>query len=374
MGAKHSGVLIYFNYYSIIYRIMHHPYIEQVFDQYTHHKNRGGELIIDALDLRSAAIHRSRDVGVFLPEPRENEGQLIRARHDIAGFALRLSILSRAVSPHEKDWFDVGDNVEASDRGLVLEELSANDSLPPEVSPAAVGKMIFAARAQLRTSKERRAAIAAYATVWRDNLDHSTYAPEPFAAPDAIFVQAFGRDSIADRDLPQIAQLRSRHDTDTTALAALLAQDFVPGPSNEALAMYMKHYIEHDKLEAMAQWEVAAATYMTDPDWYHRYSAAIHVLWPRGKFYPTYDVKEDSVAALSERGLYIPVELAHPAMLPRAEAIIKQQGVIADLPEQTLTIPYDPDSTQPWVRSRREFLLREAATRVHHLLFKKVRL
>lgn len=348
---------------------MSHSYIEQTLEQYNRRQETGSLLVVGAAALKSASCNRNLDTQA---STGRTDGDTIRSRHDMADLAFRLSVLSRLASSQPKDWFDTSTKLSNDDRIDILSDLRFNDSLPPQVSPTEVRKMIFAARTRQRTRRERLASIDSYVKIWQDNGDARSYAPSSFGPPDALFVQAFGRDSLTDDELPSVRELRSRHTTDVDALDELIAMDFAPGPSNKALAKYIKTYTETAGVETIAQWEVAVALRQSDRDWYDRYSSAIHVLWPENSFYPTYDVTKDSIAKLAQRRLYFPIELAHGAMLARAEAIIRRQGIVADLPEHPLAVPYDPMSTQRWVHDRSSWWPRELATRAHHVLLDKV--
>lgn len=348
---------------------MPHSYIEQALQQYNQRQETGSLLVVGTAALKPASCNRNLDTQA---STGRTDGDTIRSRHDMADLAFRLSVLSRLASSQPKDWFDTSTELSNDDRIDILSDLRLNDSLPPQVSPAEIRKMIFAARTRQRTPRERLASIGSYVKVWQDDGEARNYAPSSFGPPDALFVQAFGRDSLTDDELPSVRELRSRHTTDVDTLDELIAMDFAPGPSNEALAKYIKTYTETAGVETIAQWEVAVALRQSDRDWYDRYSSAIHVLWPENSFYPTYDVTKDSIAKLAQRRLYFPIELAHGAMLARAEAIIRRQGIVADLPEHPLAVPYDPMSTQRWVHDRSSWWPRELATRVHHVLLDKV--
>ncbi len=287
----------------------------------------------------------------------------------MADIALRLSLLS-SIASNPEDRFDANPQL---DHAAIIHEARENTTLLDTAVPAdAIHAQLFAARMQTQPLLGRLRSFGAYLAAWRD-APEETCAASDWGPADSIFVQAFGRDTYTDDELPEIADIRQSHATDTEALDELLAKSFVPGPSNEALALNTRRYIEEASVEAMAQWEVAAALRQADRDWYERYSAAIHVLWPQGQFYPTTEVKRDSIALLRERHLYAPFELAHPGMLVRAQAIIRRQGVVADAPPHEPTIPFDPESTQPWVRSKAPWVFRETLTRAHHLLLGKVR-
>ncbi len=354
-------------------KIMSHPYLEQVYDRYAFQRSKGSDLMMGATTLRAISRdhHLQASDDVIEGLAGKTTGDRLRVRHDMAGLAMRLGILSHVASPALEDGFDTSLTLTQGDRDDILTGLYQQDSLPPIVDAAQVRQMIFAARTQLQTPAQRLAALRAYLQPWRQ-VDQPPLTS--FGVADAIFVQAFGRDTYTDAELPQVSALRQHHDTDKDALDELIETGFDPGPSNNKLAEYAKEYVEGQELEAMAQWEVAAAMRQSDPEWYDRYDAAIHVLWPKTAFYPTYDVKRDSIDILSQRGLYLPIELAHPAMIARVTAIIRRQGVIADMPTGRITIPYDLHSTQARVRERDKFLWWEIATRAHHLVSNEVRL
>lgn len=193
-------------------------------------------------------------------------------------------------------------------------------------------------------------------------------------APDSLFVQAFGRDSIPDRELPFVRQLRDRNDSDNDVFLQLSQNQFKPGPSNDALAENTKQLVDNDYVEVMLQWEVAYALWRNNPEWYQEYQAALHVLWPRADLasYRTYHVKEDSMEIFQQRQLIGTYELAHPAMYARAVPIIRKLGQRAMAVQPMPEIPFDPHSTQAQVRSRLQWIPREFLTRGHHVLTRKI--
>ena len=102
-----------------------------------------------------------------------------------------------------------------------------------------------------------------------------------------------------------------------------------------------------------------------------RYSRYIHTVWPKSDFYPTYEVKADSIAVMDEIGVYNPIELAHPDMMARAYAILGQKGVWADV--LASEVPFDARSIQAQVRGPLPWTIRETATRAEHVLFNRVK-
>lgn len=184
---------------------------------------------------------------------------------------------------------------------------------------------------------------------------------------DALLVQAFGRNTMPDRDLPA---LRTTYDTlalgDDLRMMQILADEmFEPGESNIALAGVVDRYFDGIQVvEPVIQWEAAYALWQNDPEKYERYRNYIHTVWPKTSFYPTYEVKQDSIEAMDRVGLYNPLELAHPDMTIRALGILSRLGVEPDL--VVADIPFDPRSAQIQTRGRVPWTIREMLTRAEH--------
>lgn len=351
-----------------------HDFISDLANRYRRARRHGMELTIGSESVRRAMVARLdiADQAIEITGTVKQDGDLLKHRHDLAGTALRLSLLSRSLSRDTTNWFD-GDSLSPAERADILTAAQADTANFPILSYESSLATVMAARKQDETPAEQRHSVRAYLSVWRDADERtSTESNLAFGSPDALFVQAFGRDSFEDSELPVVAHRRAVIGNDTDTLDTLSDEGFAPGPANEALAETTRARVEEFGIETMAQWEVAAALRMQDAEWYDRYVSAIHVLWPRGQFYPTYDVKADSITLLKQRQLYTPLELAHAGMVPRAQAIIRKQGVISDVARHEVPVPYDPHSTQPWVRNASVWRLREAATRAHHVFFGKV--
>ena len=217
--------------------------------------------------------------------------------------------------------------------------------------------------------KERNQFRLAYANVVPGSFPSRRWYEPAFGHNDVTLTQAFGRNSITDAELPeQVVQRRATAASDEAAFVSLSRDDFDPGESNYSLAEEASTQLQDPtrNLDQIMQWEVAYALWETEPEVFHAYRPAIHVVWPTSDFYPTHEVKADSIAVMKEKGLFNPYEFAHPDMMIRAAAILSKQGVQADvLPRD---IPYDPDSAQPWTRDRSAWMPREFAARAEHLL------
>ena len=198
--------------------------------------------------------------------------------------------------------------------------------------------------------------------------------PEPlFCNQDVTLTQAFGRNTFEDSELPTIAEERASNGSDhSTFLNYLRRENFDPGASNRALAETVARQLQDQSvyIEQIMQWEVAYALWDQYPDLYRLHAPALHVVWPDSDFYPTFQVKADSIEVMKEKGLFNPYEFAHPDMMVRALAILGKQGIQADV--LAADIPFDEDSTQEWTRDPKKWAMREKLTRVHHVVKKHV--
>lgn len=216
---------------------------------------------------------------------------------------------------------------------------------------------------------------------------------------DCIFLQACGRNSLPDEGLGKVLwELRIRADMDDLEVFRLLSyQKFDPGRMNRALGGYCKRLVNTLNIPLIGQWETLYAIWESDPRWYLEHRKMLDVLWPRPEgYFATYHVKLDSRECMIRRGLSRPLEVAHPAMLARAVAVIWRTGV-APIVEPVSPFTFwahelwlwDEDSVQGWVRrflpsshdifDREQesivdklmpsFLKRECLGRIHHIVF-----
>jgi len=230
-----------------------------------------------------------------------------------------------------------------------------------------VRSWVYAARRAQINPIQHLKNIGSYINVVPGSFPPSPYFIDSMGNNDATLVQAFGRDSITDDELVLIRDERQKINSDDEMMAYLESIDFKPGPSNIALADKVAYlFASGNPMEQVIQWEVTYAFYQKHPSLYSRYRSYIHTVWPHSGFYPTYEVKEDSVAVMDKVGLYNPIELAHGDMMSRAVGILTKLGVQPD--PLAADIPFDTDSTQPHVRNERSFMVREALARVEHVL------
>jgi hypothetical protein len=214
--------------------------------------------------------------------------------------------------------------------------------------------------------------IHSYINLTPGSFPKTPHTIAPIATNDATFTQAFGRDDITDKELIRIKNERMKLGEDKPMMEYLDSIHFRPGPSNDALAESVHQILNgtHPN-EQMIQWEVAFSLWKRHLDTYETFEDYLHILWPSRDFYPTFEVKRDSIEAMNEIGTYNPAELAHGDMMIRALGIISKQGVIAD-PIET-AIPFDPTSSQPHVRNAKSWVVREFLTRSEHILRGRVK-
>jgi hypothetical protein len=235
------------------------------------------------------------------------------------------------------------------------------------VSNAYVRNQVFAAKLAVMPDHYAPAMSAMYRRIPSMSPAPQAFSDISIADNDSILVQAFGRNGYSDSQLADVRADRERKQSDMHMMDYLQQQDFDPGAANYALAGEV-NVLMHDKsnIEPIMQWEVAFALWQSDSNRYEQLAPRLHTVWPRpgATSYRTYEVKHDSIDIMDKINVYNPVELAHPAMIVRALAILARQGVIAD--PMLTDIPYDKGSSQLWTRGAGVFGAYEFATRVHH--------
>lgn len=213
--------------------------------------------------------------------------------------------------------------------------------------------------------------IVSYANVLPGTFPPRHFPTHPIGENDSLYVQAFGRRSVFDRELPEVRDLHETSEDVFEAFERLAVMEFEPGLSNEALADVIDARLgDKQVIETVVQWEVAYSLWKKNPERYRTFEKYIHVVWPSSGFYPTYEVKADSIKVADKVGLYNPLELAHPDMAIRALGILSKRGVEADL--EPANIPYDPQSVQKQTQGKAPWVVREFLTRSEHILRNRV--
>ncbi|MDN5275790.1 MAG: hypothetical protein JWN33_439 [Candidatus Saccharibacteria bacterium] len=239
------------------------------------------------------------------------------------------------------------------------------------ISHAFARSVIYTSRLKQMSRADRIAMAMSYANVSPGSFPPSPYRVTPMGKNDVVLAQAFGRDSITDSELVSIRDMRQRLGNDDDMMGYLDGTHFIAGPSNDALADEINKQLLSGPAEQIIQWEVAYALWHNHPATYQTYRHYLHILWPHTGFYPTYEVKSDSVAVMDNVGLYNPKELAHKDMMVRALGILNKRGIIAD--PLVVDVPFDPGSTQPHVRNSKAWVRREALARGEHILRGRVK-
>lgn len=128
-----------------------------------------------------------------------------------------------------------------------------------------------------------------------------------------------------------------------------------PGKSNEALAEIVKNLRERTGLLLCLQWEIADClrSIVDEPR-----DLVVRDHREKGKYLDTYEVIAQAWEFAKQRDIREAIIVAHPDHAPRCAGVAAKLGfdvVIAN----TASVPYDPESTQEWTRSREIFLERE---------------
>ena len=253
--------------------------------------------------------------------------------------------------------------------------LLLNTSADPiaSLSHTQTREIVYRSRMADLTLGDRLKLLTSYANIIPGSFPETPHTIAPIAENDATLTQAFGRDSITDKELAHIKEQREMLGDDTQMMEYLEYIGFEPGPSNDALAETINIVLTGPSPnEQMLQWEPAFSLWKNHPDTYARFKDYLHILWPSRDFYPTFEVKADSIKAMDIVGAYNPAESAHADMMIRALGIISRQGMIAD-PLIEAVVPFDPNSTQPHVRSAGPWVVREFLTRGEHVLRGRVK-
>ena len=170
---------------------------------------------------------------------------------------------------------------------------------------------------------------------------------------DDILVQAFGRNLFDDESLGKvISRLLQRAKSLGEAFALLTYEGFDPGKPNMALAKKAIRLAKQFRIPIIAQWEVVFAIWQLDRRWFFDNQSQIDCIWPPELgYFATWHEKMDSKEAMRVKGVYHPIELAHPVMLPRAVAILWK-----------LQVPVVVEPVRPWSFFRHELFVFDKKT------------
>jgi len=255
------------------------------------------------------------------------------------------------------------------DTGLPMDALLGNRGMTdlPHIPHALVRSQLHQIKARELTTFDRLKNVGSYMNVWPGTFPPATHQNRTIGTNDSVLVQAFGRNTITDKELPTIRDSAERHADARVVFEQLDRQAFDPGDSNRVLADAVDVKLQLDTvIEPLIQWEVAFALWQKDPVKYDQFNNYIHVLWPHSDFYPTYEVKRDSVEIMDRLGMHNPLELAHQDMMVRALGILARLGVEADA--YAVDVPFDPHSVQAQTRGAGPWVVRETLTRAEHLV------
>lgn len=137
------------------------------------------------------------------------------------------------------------------------------------------------------------------------------------------------------------------------AFGAIQEQGVVcPGFTNEALARFAVERL--GRLPLILQWEIADAL---PPS-----AAAAHRIAQHrqaGRYLDTREVAEQGAAIMQANGWGRAVLLAHGHHLPRVDAVCRKLGIETVAPAGLESIPFCPQSVQPWTRGARAWFRRE---------------
>jgi hypothetical protein len=220
----------------------------------------------------------------------------------------------------------------------------------------------------------------AYLTPWKPFMP----AVGGLIGTDCIWGQAFGRNTFSDEELGVVINaIRSRVGMDDVRTMVMLRhQGCDPGASNKALARHIHSISDRSRstlrrpVPMMVQWEIAYALYLEHPDWYRENQQHIDCIWPPATgYFSTWHVQEQALQMMRKRGLNRPLEVAHPAMLVRAQMTSWKigvrpfvQAVDAEIADRNNLWVWDEASIQPWTRNFQAWKKRETIGRIAHIV------
>ncbi len=291
----------------------------------------------------------------------------------IGNASVRFAVSSYLASLHQPESVEFIGDMDQAEQDEILDDFFADYDGHIGMSNAEAALRLFETKRSMISTTDRVLMMGSYVNFWAGSY-RPGYRPQSFGQNDSLLVQAFGRNTFSDAQLPTVVAEYKKAGSDEAMFEGFLADaQFDEGASNRVLADAVADVLQ-DKariIEPIMQWEVSYSLWSRYPELFAAHRSGIHTLWPQSGFYPTYDVKADSIAVMRERGLLNPLELAHPDMMIRALGILARQGVQADALD--VPVPFDAASTQSQTRDRWQWMLREFPTRVHHVLTNRVR-
>lgn len=134
-----------------------------------------------------------------------------------------------------------------------------------------------------------------------------------------------------------------------------------PGLSNRALAKVVASLYHGFGLPLVLQWEVADCIPELPK------VGVIRKHRREGEYLDTYEVLAQSAEICKAHGWQRAILVSHPDHCWRVKKTAERLGFKVTVPDTSL-VPYDPESCQPWTRTRAKFLLRELPARLFCLL------
>ena len=139
-----------------------------------------------------------------------------------------------------------------------------------------------------------------------------------------------------------------------------------PGRTNEALAAVILELLATYPLPLFVQWEIGDALRDSETAVAYRAVPQDGYLSTRGVLAQYTEAWQEKFSVAAETAVFL---IAHPDHRPRCWDLLLEAGFQPSIP--TISIPwqqfgcdqfgYDPDSVQPWTRSRAAFLAYEAS-------------
>lgn len=325
-----------------------------------------------ALSLRQPEALERRTTPATLIDADSETLRYEKAR-TIGNASVRFAASSYLASLHHPESVEFIGDMDQAAQDEIFDDFFADYDGHIGMSDAETARRLFEAKRSMISTADRVLMMGSYLNFWAGSYRPGRR-PQNFGQNDSLLVQAFGRNTFTDAQLPTVVAEYKKAGSDEAMFEGFLADEhFDEGASNRVLADAVADVLQDEThiIEPIMQWEVSYSLWNRYPELFAAHRSGIHTLWPQSGFYPTYDVKADSIAVMRERGLLNPLELAHPDMTIRALGILARQGVQADALD--VSVPFDAASTQLQVRDRWQWMLREFPTRAHHTLTNRVR-
>ena len=190
---------------------------------------------------------------------------------------------------------------------------------------------------------------------------------------DCGIALAFGRNSIPDKNLALVRDIRENERSDFATIKKLATGTFKAGAPNKAIGDKARLCILLHDLPMIVQWEVAVVLFQKYPDWVEHWivTKKLFCLWPQPEqnSYRAHEVLEDALRIIIQHRWHSSLLLAHDLHMPRVYMLARKFGLNPIVGFTRITDSFDPNSVKPMTsHDWRWILTYEPWVRIHHLL------